>query len=74
MNVGRRAFLVCSVLLVLAGAAIADSGANHQVPNPHFGVSGGNIQDMSRAFCCSGTLGSLVTNGYPEQQPCAGPR
>jgi hypothetical protein len=29
----------------------------------HFGVSGGNVNDISRAFCCSGTLGSLVTAG-----------
>ncbi|HWN98310.1 MAG TPA: hypothetical protein VNS63_03465, partial [Blastocatellia bacterium] len=38
----------------------ADSGANHRVRNLNFGVSGGNINDISRAFCCSGTLGSLV--------------
>jgi len=29
----------------------------------HFGVSGGNVNDITRAFCCSGTLGSLVTDG-----------
>lgn len=27
------------------------------------GTSGGNVNDASRAFCCSGTLGSLVTRG-----------
>jgi hypothetical protein len=26
-----------------------------------FGVSGGNVKDISTLFCCSGTLGSLVT-------------
>jgi hypothetical protein len=35
----------------------------YQTRNPHFGVSGGNINDISRAFCCSGTLGALVTAG-----------
>ena len=39
---------------------LADGGANHQVRNMHFGVSGGNVNDISRRFCCSGTLGSLV--------------
>jgi hypothetical protein len=29
----------------------------------HFGVSGGNVNDITKAFCCSGTLGSLVTDG-----------
>jgi hypothetical protein len=27
------------------------------------GTSGGNVKDISNAFCCSGTLGSLVTKG-----------
>jgi hypothetical protein len=31
--------------------------------NMHFGVSGGNVNDITRAFCCSGTLGSLVSAG-----------
>jgi hypothetical protein len=29
----------------------------------HFGVSGGNINDITRQYCCSGTLGALVTAG-----------
>src|SRR5262249_38413329 len=41
----------------------ADSGANHQGRNSHFGVSGGNVNDITKRFCCSGTLGSLVTDG-----------
>ncbi|HVF89731.1 MAG TPA: hypothetical protein VNH22_06665, partial [Blastocatellia bacterium] len=28
--------------------------------NNNYGVSGGNVNDISRRFCCSGTLGSLV--------------
>jgi hypothetical protein len=42
---------------------LADGGANHRVRNLHLGVSGGNVNDHSNAFCCSGTLGSLVTDG-----------
>jgi hypothetical protein len=47
-------------LLALSASLQADGGANHQVRNTHFGVSGGNVNDSSRSFCCSGTLGSLV--------------
>jgi Peptidase family S64 len=56
-------FLVSGVLLT---PGLADSGANHQKRNTHFGVSGGNINDISKAFCCSGTLGSLVTDGTSQ--------
>src|SRR4030095_5547990 len=54
------ALLVCGSL---ATSGLADGGANHRVRNQHFGVSGGNVNDASRAFCCSGTLGSLITIG-----------
>ena len=55
--------LVATLLLFssLLTPGLADGGANHRVRNLHFGVSGGNINDHSSAFCCSGTLGSLVT-------------
>jgi hypothetical protein len=56
--------LVCSALLTAPG--FADGGANHQTRNTHFGVSGGNVNDISRRFCCSGTLGSLVTDGTTQ--------
>src|SRR5262249_44897473 len=49
--------------LVIGPSLFADSGPNHQVSNTNFGVSGGNVNDISRLFCCSGTLGSLVTDG-----------
>lgn len=48
------------LLLTISPSLFADSGANHRVRNLHFGVSGGNVKDISRRFCCSGTLGSLV--------------
>jgi len=38
----------------------------YQIRNQHFGVSGGNDNDISRAFCCSGTLGSLITDGSTQ--------
>ena len=49
--------------LTIGPSLLADGGANHQVANTNFGVSGGNIKDISKAFCCSGTLGSLVHSG-----------
>ncbi len=57
--------LVATLLLFssLLTSGLADGGANHQRRNQHFGVSGGNVNDASRSFCCSGTLGSLVTIG-----------
>jgi hypothetical protein len=53
------AALLSCALAVSAGAAVAD----HQKSSTQYGVSGGNINDSSRAYCCSGTLGSLVTDG-----------
>lgn len=63
----RRFVLYCCSLALVAclvsfptSPSLADGGANHRVRNLHFGVSGGNVNDISRRFCCSGTLGSLV--------------
>jgi hypothetical protein len=50
----------------LLAPSFADSGANHRGRNQHFGVSGGNVNDASRAFCCSGTLGALLTDGTTQ--------
>jgi hypothetical protein len=47
----------------LLTSGLADGGANHRVRNLHLGVSGGNVNDITRRFCCSGTLGSLVSDG-----------
>lgn len=46
---------------------IADNGPNHQTTQTspiQLGTSGGNKLDKSRAFCCSGTLGSLVKDSF----------
>jgi len=46
--------------LTIGPSLLADGGANHQVANTNYGVSGGNVNDITARFCCSGTLGSLV--------------
>jgi hypothetical protein len=63
-NVGRIASIPLTFcLLLLVPSILADGGGNHQQRNTHFGVSGGNVNDSSKAFCCSGTLGALLTDG-----------
>ena len=60
------AFALVATLLLFSSLltpGLADGGPNHRVRNQHFGVSGGNVDDISKRFCCSGTLGSLVTDG-----------
>ncbi|HEX5735992.1 MAG TPA: hypothetical protein VF131_24405 [Blastocatellia bacterium] len=54
--------LALSILSIGPAMIEADNGPNHRVRNLHFGVSGGNVNDTSRRFCCSGTLGALVTD------------
>lgn len=63
-----KSLLVCALVatLLLFGLltpGLADGGPNHRVRNLRFGVSGGNVNDASRRFCCSGTLGALITDG-----------
>lgn len=60
--------LVAALVLFssLLTSGLADGGANHRVRNQHFGVSGGNVNDASSRFCCSGTLGSLVKIGSTQ--------
>jgi hypothetical protein len=53
------AAIVCAPLLVQAANP-------YQSRNKHFGVSGGNINEISNAFCCSGTLGSLLHSGTTQ--------
>jgi hypothetical protein len=59
----RRLRQILVAVMVMAVPVWADGGANHQVRNLHFGVSGGNVNDASKAFCCGGTLGALVIAG-----------
>src|SRR5712671_3757719 len=44
-------------------------GADHttrQARPIQLGVSGGNSGDLANGFCCSGTLGALVTDGTTQ--------
>src|SRR5215472_1560124 len=54
---------ISSLLSILTIALICSptlTQAQYQGQNNNYDVSGGNINDISRRFCCSGTLGSLV--------------
>ena len=56
--------LLFSTGVMSAAVAFADSGAAHQAAQTvpvKLGTSGGNVKDISKAFCCSGTLGALVS-------------
>jgi len=56
-------FAACLAGLFAVQQARADSGPEHQVPQAwpiQLGTSGGNINDWSARYCCSGTLGALV--------------
>jgi Peptidase family S64 len=61
--------LVCGLVGMIAftaGWGIADGGQAHQTKQTkpiQLGTSGGNVNDKTRAYCCSGTLGALVTKG-----------
>jgi hypothetical protein len=62
----KPAVVLALVLVTGLGLLLADSGPAHQVkqtPPVKLGTSGGNINNESKRFCCSGTLGSLVTKG-----------
>ena len=58
----QRGFLA-AFTAVLAVTVAADNGPNHQQPSDQFGTSGGNINDITKKFCCSGTLGALISDG-----------
>ncbi len=57
-------FSLAAILGVLATTSWADTGANHRVKQSlpiRLGTSGGSVADVSKAFCCGGTLGAAVT-------------
>jgi hypothetical protein len=47
-------------------ATIPAAPIPNQGVDDNYGASGGNVNDSSRRFCCSGTLGSLVTDGKAD--------
>jgi hypothetical protein len=65
MRLGIRLLIIVAFALLLSSPrlvdkGLADNGPEHRVRNLNFGVSGGNINDRTNRFCCSGTLGALV--------------
>jgi len=67
MKTGVLLFLSAVLLIGTFSLAIADGGANHQKQNNNYGVTGGNVKDITKSFCCSGTLGALIKNGGGTQ-------
>jgi hypothetical protein len=49
--------------MCLATFAFSQDNQARQIRPIKLGTSGGNVNDISKAFCCSGTLGALVTKG-----------
>ena len=68
LHTGLFATLVALVVATSASnVLLADTGAEHQIQRMELGVSGGNINDITTGFCCSGTLGSLVEDSSGTQ-------
>jgi hypothetical protein len=68
MRLSIRLLIIAAFALLLSSPNLinkssADGGPNHRVRNTNFGVSGGNVNDITKRFCCSGTLGALLTDG-----------
>jgi hypothetical protein len=64
--VRRLSLIRLGILIMSVVPLLADNGPAHQAaqtPPVKLGTSGGNVNDITHAFCCSGTLGSLVTKG-----------
>ena len=62
-------FKISSLAFILTAVVVCMpqlTQAQYTTRNMHFGVSGGNIKDISRLYCCSGTLGALLTNGVTQ--------
>jgi hypothetical protein len=60
-------FLACILTTALVCSPLLGQTVNpYQSRNQHFGVSGGNVNEIGHAFCCSGTLGSLLTDGTTQ--------
>jgi hypothetical protein len=59
----RLAFLIAILAIISVAVSAQSMYQIKQSPPVSLGTSGGNVNDVSRAFCCSGTLGSLVSRG-----------
>jgi len=58
------AFLISGFVFTPSDAQ--GSLAPYRTRNLELGVSGGNVNDRTSRFCCSGTLGALVTDGTTQ--------
>ena len=59
-----RKMILLVATMFLASVAFGQTAFQVRQTRPiSLGTTGGNVNDHSRAFCCSGTLGSLVTKG-----------
>ena len=68
MRLGIRLLILVAFTLLLSSPRLIDKGSaqgggNYRGRNMNFGVSGGNVNDSTKRFCCSGTLGALLTDG-----------
>src|SRR5260370_24599977 len=54
----RRIYLLLFTITIFVAAK---ANTARESKDNLFGVSGGNAHDISAKFCCSGTLGALVT-------------
>jgi len=50
-------------IVAMRGGGGGTSHTAKQTPPISLGTSGGSVTDLANGFCCSGTLGSLVTKG-----------
>jgi len=65
----RRVAVFCSfgIALLFASLALAQSANQiEQTPPISLGTSGGNVHNITRRACCSGTLGALVTKNSTD--------
>ncbi len=54
--------ILCAVVLFAAAAKLTIYQTK-QAPPIKLGTSGGNVDDHTTTYCCSGTLGALITKG-----------
>jgi len=59
--------LLTGTVLFGAGIGLLMAAIPNQGRTQFFGSSGGNVNDISKSFCCSGTLGSLVKDSSGVQ-------
>jgi hypothetical protein len=60
------AVLFLGLILLFSGRAAWSQDQNYQDRPIEMGVSGSNINDFSRMYCCSGTMGALVQDNSSQ--------